>query len=291
MRSTQLNIHAQTFDVGVDHPSADAFVASVIDIVQTAWNQGADVVLLPEYLWLGLERFVSATEERTRLQEVANLFWNDYFDKGKLDSLLQSNKLCVLGTVPTNDAETLRNRAIIASNGHWHFQDKLCMTPWEKTFTGGDDLHIFEFRDCRCAVMICLDVEIPEHAAALRGKEIDLLLVPSATESILGVERIARCASARSVELGCIVVVSHVTGDFQQSILVDENIGRASIYFPSQQVFSETIREQHSDIVRTGEVVANATLSLADIDKMRRMKAETNPSLLKMQDLKTQDTR
>jgi predicted amidohydrolase len=68
-------------------------------------------------------------------------------------------------------------------------------------------LRVWEFGGVRFAVIICLDIEIPEISAKLRGRGVDVILVPSATETILGVERVDRCASARAVELGAIVGV------------------------------------------------------------------------------------
>jgi predicted amidohydrolase len=91
------------------------------------------------------------------------------------------------------------------------YQDKLHLTPWESAFSPGDTLHLWHFAGLRIAVIICLDIEIPELSARLRDEEVDLILCPSATETVLGVERVDRCASARAVELGCHVAVSHLT--------------------------------------------------------------------------------
>jgi len=104
--------------------------------------------------------------------------------------------------------------------------------------------------------------------------------VPSATETILGVERVDRCASARAVELGCIVAVCHLTGKAVTD-LIDVNVGRTAVYFPSQAAFRNDSRWDESEIYESGMHKQRLTLDPKLLQVMRRMPLETNPSLLK----------
>ncbi|MBE7496173.1 MAG: hypothetical protein HS117_14620 [Verrucomicrobiaceae bacterium] len=271
-----LTLDIITFDPGIAARSTAAYAAAVAECVETSWDDGADVVLLPEFTWMGMEPLV---EPRTP-GRVAEVFWNDVLPT--LKSLLnRPGKAVVLGTCPYDDKDggVLRNRAPILVEGTVLHQDKLHLTPWETDFSPGTELRVWEFGGLRFAVVICLDIEIPEISAKLRGREADVILVPSATETILGVERVDRCASARAVELGCIVAVSHLTGR-ADSGLIDDNVGRAAVYFPSQSPFRDSPRWIEGAVIDGGVQKQRVIIDKHALDVMRRMRQETNPALL-----------
>ena len=265
-----------TFDPGVSSRSPAAFAAEVTDVVDAAWADGADIVLLPEYTWMGLQAIVDPPTPR----RVAEVFWSELLPT--LKSLLdRPEKAVVLGSVPFWDEEgaQLRNRVPILIEGALSFQDKLHLTPWESEFSPGTELRLWEFGGVRFAIVICLDIEIPEISARLRGSGVDVLLVPSATEDILGVERVDRCASARAVELGCIVGVSHLTGAVD-SELIGANIGRTAVYFPSQSPFADQARCVEGAVISHGVQRQRVVIDRHALEAMRGLRAETNPSLV-----------
>lgn len=266
-----------TFDPGAAVKTPAAFAAVVVDCVEDSWDNGADLVLLPEFTWVGLEPLV---EPRT-LQRVAEVFWGELLPALK-SLLIRPGKAVVLGTAPFWDAERqeLRNRAPILVEDRILYQDKLHLTPWESDFSPGTELRLWEFAGLRFAVVICLDIEIPEISTRLRGAGVDVMLVPSATETVLGVERVDRCASARAVELGCVVGVCHLTGKADAG-LIDVNVGRTAVYFPSQMAFRDDPRWNESEIYESGIHKQRVILDPKLLQVMRRMPLETNPSLLK----------
>ncbi len=265
-----------TYDPGQSATTPEAFAHAVVTRVQASWDAGADLVLLPEFLWLGLEPLLPGADDSSGLQRVAQVFWSDLLPELQR-TLTRPGKAVVLGTCPALQRGALRNRAPIFTGETWIHQDKLHLTPWEKAFRPGNSIRLWSFGDWRVAVLICLDIEIPELAARLRGREVDLILCPSATETVLGVERVDRCASARAVELGCHVGVAHLTGR-AASELIDENLGRTAWYGPSQHVFRTAPRWQEGGIQESGCQVLRVELDLATLRRMRRMSAETNPS-------------
>lgn len=265
-----------TYDPGRPAGTPAAYAQAVADCVQARWDAGADLVLLPEFLWVGLEPLVSEANAPSGLQAVARCFWRELLPDLQR-SLTRPGKGVVLGTCPALERGGLRNRAPIFTGEAWIHQDKLHLTPWEKAFHPGSALRLWSFGDWRVAVLICLDIEIPELAARLRGRDVDLILCPSATETVLGVERVDRCASARAVELGCQVGVAHLTGR-TASELIDENLGRAAWYGPSQQVFRTAPRWLEDEIHDAGSRVLRVELDIAALRRMRRMRAETNPA-------------
>lgn len=274
----RLSLELQTFDVaapGIESPGA--FADLVAERVMTAWDDGADVVLLPEFLWMGLARFVGPGNA---VMEVAQLFQGDIWPRLQA-RLRRPGKAAVLGTVPFVESDgTVRNRAPILADGQVLHQDKLNLTPWEIGLKGGDVLRVWDFGGVRCAVVICLDSEVPELSVALRGKGLDLLLVPSATESVLGVERVGRCAGARAVELGCHVGLAHLVGGID-SELIDANLGLLGVFAPSQSAFADSPRQRVTEVVSSGFHRLRADLDIAAVRRQRVAVAETNPSLLR----------
>jgi predicted amidohydrolase len=277
MMPDTLTLDLHTFDVGIAAASPEAYALECVRRVEQSWDDGADMALFPEFAWMGLERFVSGKEA---LREVSALFWNDLLPTLK-KRLEREGKAAVLGTCPFHDEAggTLMNRAVIVSEGRWLHQDKMHLTPWEKAFSEGESVHLWEFCGARFAVVICLSVEIPELAAGLRGAGVDVMLVPSATDSILGVERVDRCASARAVELGCAVAVTHLVGR-AASELIDVNVGRTAHYLPSQAAFKKVERMQERPVVSEGFHRQRVSIDLKALCSLRRTRAETNPSRL-----------
>jgi predicted amidohydrolase len=270
-------LELQTLDVAAPEATSPAAFADLVRRrVTAAWDEGADLVLLPELLWMGLARFVDGADST---REVAELFRTELWPSLS-ESLRRPGKAAVLGTVPWVEEDVLRNRALIVSDGHGLHQDKLNLTPWENELRGGDTLRVWDFGGVRCAVVICLDIEVPEIAVALRGRGVDLLLVPSATENILGVERVGRCADARAVELCCYVGLSHLVGDIHSS-LVDANIGRLGVFSPSQSSFASSPRQRLSSVVSSGFHRLQVELDISSLRRQRDLALETNPSLLR----------
>ncbi len=269
-----IKIAAWTFDVGAPAASAEDYAEMIIRCVEHSWEEGADVVLLPEYCWLGAEPLVGGG-----LLGVAAWFWQRIWPQVE-GRLARPDKAVVLGTVPFLHPDgTLRNRAPILAAGAGLFQDKLALTPWEDQFAAGSELLVWQINGLRVAVLVCLDVEVPEWSALLRGQDLHLILVPSATETLMGVERIGRCASARAVELGCAVVVAHLVGR-AASALIDENIGQAAMYLPSQAFTAAVDREQRT-LVRTGETqVEYFELDAGILKQSKLVGLETNPARL-----------
>lgn len=273
-------LELQTFDPGIPCSHPAAFADLVATRVESAWAEGVDLVLLPEFAWLGLEPLVDAAGFPCPFHAVASIFWNE-LHPALARRLSKPGKAVVLGTCPWFNPATgaLHNRAPILVEGRELFQDKLHLTPWEKAFSPGDRVQLWQFGGLKMGVIICLDIEVPELAARLRDEGVDLILCPSATETILGVERVDRCASARAVELGCHVGVAHLTGS-AKSDLIDENVGRVALYHPSQAVFQKAPRWVEGPVVAAGLQTLRHPVDAAALERMRRMTIETNPSLL-----------
>ena len=274
-----MKIDAWNIDVGTVARSAEDYGLQVLTHVEESWADGADLVLLPEYCWMGAERFLQG-----EARGVAQWFWQEFLPQHQ-GRFRREGKAVVLGTCPFIEEDgSLRNRAPIFADGQVLFQDKLALTPWEDMMVGGKELRVWQFLGLRLAVLVCLDIEVPEWSVLLRDQDVDLILVPSATENLMGVERINRCASARAVELGCAVVVAHLLGITENS-LVDENRGCLAAYFPSQSATAKMRREWRTEMVDAGNVRQRIELPLGLRCLLKSSTRETNPALIPHQGL------
>ncbi len=171
-----------------------------------------------------------------------------------------------------------QNRIFIQQDNQIRSRAKICLTPWEKDLKAGDELEVFTFNGLKIAIAICFDIEFPALSVKLKKEKIDVLIVPSATETILGYERISRCASARAVELGCAVITCHLIGQTQNE-LIDVNVGNHNLYLPSQSAFLDFRRFSDLAIELSGEVIHTYNIPVEKIRAQRNLRDETNPCL------------
>ncbi|MBN8458363.1 MAG: hypothetical protein J0M04_11065 [Verrucomicrobia bacterium] len=272
-----LSLHLWTCDVGADAGGAAGFAEMIVGRVSQSWADGADLVVFPEFAWLGAERYMEGPDP---VIAVAEWFWETIWP-GLRSGLAKPGKAVVLGTVPFVSGDgRLFNRAPILAGDNVFYQDKLHLTPWESAFTPGDVLRIWEFRGLRLATVVCLDIEIPELAVALRAAEVDAILVPSATDGVLGSERVCRCADARAAELACQVAVCPLVGR-AGSALVDMNLGRFACYSPSQSPFAGCDRRISGDMLTSGFHRMEITLDPSRVRACRALREETVPARLR----------
>jgi predicted amidohydrolase len=196
----------------------------------------ADVVLMPELLWLDLLQFDKDLKQHllAQLGNLSKLVWEKYLPDFLIrNTKLLKGKFLVLGTAPRIKYGKLYNSAVVIHQQKICSQDKIYLTPWEKQFTAGKEFKIFIFNKMKIAIPICFDIEHPLLAENLKHHVVDLLLVPSATSDDLGNQRILRCASARSVELGCCTIAVPLLGSADCE-LIDFNTGVHGYFLPSQ---------------------------------------------------------
>jgi predicted amidohydrolase len=159
------------------------------------------------------------------------------------------------------------NRArLFAPNGKIGVQDKLIMTRFEREEWGvsgnGGPLRLFATTLGRIGVNICYDSEFPLLARALCEAGMELLLVPSCTETERGYWRVRLGAQARALEGQCYAVHCPTVGKAEWSPAVDMNRGAAGVYGPPDRGFPE------GGVVAIGEMDAAQWL-FAEVDLSR----------------------
>lgn len=263
-----------------------------------AAKKGAGILVMPEYS--AEQWFCFAPKEA--LAVTRQLGWlADQVEKALtgLKKIARKNRLILIpGSFPAHApglVPPLNNRAhIIFPDGRVLTQNKLCLTPLEKNKAGwnlspGDHVSVFEWQGFRCAVVICLDIEMPALAAHLAAHDLDLIIVPSMTKRLAGYHRVADCAKARAIELqaaiadvGCIASVS----------VRETNIGGAAVFLPCEEELGHkgllaAIKPSYKAKGRGPMLVAD--VPLATIRDIRKNRAEVWPGAWSAAHVKVQE--
>jgi len=167
------------------------------------------------------------------------------------------------GDRPVNRASLFGPEGLI---GH---QDKAMMTRFERedwNVVAGSGLQVFDTALGRIGVLICYDSEFPLLGRALAEAGVELLLVPSATETLAGFTRVRVGAMARALENQLVAVHAPLVGDAPWCAGMEANTGRASVYGPPDRGFPPTGIFAEGELGVPGWVYAEVDLAnVADV--------------------------
>ena len=211
--------------------------------VAEACNQGANILLFPEYACMELASlfpkaiYASLSGQiealQTLLADYLNLFSNLAREH---DVYIQA------GTFPVKqeNGEFHNHAYLFGPEGLIGYQEKLTMTRFENEqwhISRGLDIKVFETRYGRLAINICYDSEFPHYARQQIERGADLILVPSCTDTEAGYYRVRIGCQARALENQCYVVQASLVGHAEWSEAVDINCGAAAVYTPVDRGF------------------------------------------------------
>ncbi|MCZ0963022.1 carbon-nitrogen hydrolase family protein [Paracoccus benzoatiresistens] len=236
--------------------------------------QGADLLVFPEYGAMELASLGGrdvAGDLEASLHEVAR-HWP------RVEALhlrLAKQHGChILGASgPVFEGPRPVNRAVLyGPDGRLGHQDKQIMTRFEREewdVTGAPGLRVFDTPLGRTGILICYDSEFPLLARVLAQAGVELLLVPSCTDTVAGFSRVRIGAMARALESQCVVVQAPTVGPCGWMPALDENRGRAAIYGPPDGFWPETGIIAEGAMDQPGWVMADVDLSRVS-DSRRR---------------------
>ncbi|MEL7093231.1 MAG: carbon-nitrogen hydrolase family protein [Pseudomonadota bacterium] len=228
------------------HSTWDSYAQKITAWVRDAAENGADLLVFPEYGALELATLagldVAADLERS-LWAVAERMADADADALHAD-LAQAHNVHILaasGPAIHPDIPRPVNRArLFAPSGQMGIQDKQVMTRFEAEIWNvapGGPLQLFDTTLGKIGVLICYDCEFPLLGRALA--DADILLAPSATEALTGYSRVRIGAQARALENQCVVAMSSIVGPADWSPAVDISTGAGGIYGPPDTGFPE----------------------------------------------------
>jgi len=260
------------------HESWDAYAGHLENLCSEAAEQGAQLLVLPEYAGLVLSGLLPA-EVRSDLHgsiDALQEWLPDWLDL--CETLAQRLGIYLVpGSAPVLDVDgCYRNRAwLFGPKGLLGTQDKLLMTRFEReqwNIVGGEGLRVFETEFGRLGILICYDNEFPLLARTLAEQGVDLILAPSCTDTEAGYHRVRIGAQARALENQIAVLHSPTVGLAPWSPALDENVGRAGLYVPPDYGMPA------DGVLALSETLMPSTsrwlLHDLDLDEVRRVRRE-----------------
>jgi predicted amidohydrolase len=223
--------------------SMDAYEAKLERWVRQAVEQGAELLVFPEYgamefvalegpeAGLDLERSIDAVSQR--LPEI---------DKAHARLAREHGVAIVAASAPERQADgaTLNVARIFGPSGQSGRYAKLMMTPWERDpwkISAGNELVVFDIGLAKIGLLICYDIEFPLLSRALAEAGADVILAPSNTETEHGYWRVRIGAMARALENQVYTVHSPTVGRASFCTAVENSCGAAGIFAPSEKGF------------------------------------------------------
>lgn len=248
-----------------------AYAAKLERWVAAAAKGGAALAVFPEYGAMELAALDPATmgDLAGSLRSVSALL--PRVDALHAELSARHGLHILAASAPCAAGDGFVNRArLFAPGGRVGVQEKMVMTRFEREewdIRGSRTLRLFDTAVGRIGINICYDSEFPLLARAQVEAGMNLLLVPSCTDSEHGYWRVRLGAQARALEGQCYAVHSPTVGEAPWSPAVDVNRGAAAVYGPPDRGMPA------SGVLAMGEMDAAqwvfAEIDLAQVDELR----------------------
>ncbi len=214
-----------------------AYAVKITRWIEQAADAGAALAVFPEYGAMELASLDPATmgDLAGSLAAVSALLPRVDELHAELAMRHGIHVLAASAPAKTADGSYVNRARLFSPTGKVGVQDKLIMTRFEREEWGvaaSPALRLFDTPLGKIGVNICYDSEFPLLARAQVEAGMQLLLVPSCTDSEHGYWRVRIGSQARALEGQCYVVHSPTVGDASWSPAVDVNRGAAAIYGP-----------------------------------------------------------
>lgn len=241
-------------------------------LLSQAKSAKASVVVFPEYFSLSL--LMCQTEHADFKQALHGSLPHSQEVLSKARALASTYQMAiVLGTLPWVENQKLINRSFfITSDGKTIAQDKIFMTRFEDEVwkvKGGEPLvHIFDWQQTRCAILTCYDSEFAVLSQSLARSGVELLFVPSCTDTEHGYWRVRHCCEARAIENQLFVAMSSIVLGDPKFEEIDAHYGRSAIFSPCDTGFQANGLLAEGETNREGLCIA--TVEIQQIKKVRQ---------------------
>ena len=221
----------------------DAYRAKITEWVAEAAD--CDLLVFPEYGAMELASLggrAVASDLEASLHEVAR--HEPARDALHAELAARHGVHILAASGPHFEGQRPVNRAVLyGPEGRIGHQDKQVMTRFERedwNVIGAPGLRVFDTAVGRIGVLICYDAEFPLLGRVLAEAGVQIILVPSCTDTVAGYNRVRIGAMARALESQCVVVQSPTVGNVDWSPAIDENRGAAGVYAPADGFWPES---------------------------------------------------
>ncbi len=241
--------------------------------VADAVEQGAQLLLFPEYASLELVTLLPMAQRQSLAEQLAGMqvYWQDF--NALFTALAREHRVWIVApSFPVFEAGRHVNRALVfGPDGPAGWQDKLHMTRFERELfdiSPGAALRVFDAGAFRFAVAICYDAEFPLQVHALVAAGAQIIAVPSCTDGLAGYHRVELSARARALENQCFVLQSPLVGDAPWCEAIDVNVGWAGVYGPVDHGFPV------DGVLARGQVDTDWLIASLDLTAMQRVRED-----------------
>lgn len=233
--------------------SLDGYRKHVLELAE--WMDAPDVVVFPELVTLEWLSFcpLRGTEEAVWIAERA-----DYHLEVMAEVARRLQTTVVGGSTFFPSPDGIRHYCpIVRPNGDVLLQPKVKRTQFEI-----DDWNVIETTGLHpippLGVLVCYDCEFPEAGRVLAEAGVEVIAVPTFTETAWGVHRVRTGCQARALENQIYVVAASLNGSLGREP-VPHAMGVSAVYAPMVKPFpADGILAQ----CREQETVLNVTLDL-----------------------------
>lgn len=264
--------------------SPSAFWARVEILLKEAQSKNVKLIVFPEYFSLSLMMCELAPKYKNFRNTLHNC---QKHSEGVVEQMrayaLRFDMAIVAGTVPWIENGVLTNRSfIIFPDGRKIAQDKIFMTRFENEVwhvnSGEKKINIFDWNGHKTAILTCYDSEFAVLSQTLGRAGVELLLVPSCTDTEHGYWRVRHCCEARAIENQIFVVMSSVVDGDRQFEEINEHYGRGAVFSPCDAGFPANGSMIEGTTNKEG--IAIAELNFKTLETIR-----TSGSVLNLRDL------
>jgi predicted amidohydrolase len=215
----------------------ESYAAKIARWVAEATDAGARIALFPEYAGMELAAIDPVTVEHLHGSIAALGALVERVDALHAELAVRHGIHICAGSLPVREGDgVFRNHArLFAPSGKMGTQRKIVMTRFEReiwNIGAGSPLNIFDTDLGRIGIAICYDVEFPLLVRAQVEAGANLILAPSATDTLHGYHRVRVGAQARALENQCYVAQAVVVGDAEWTPSLGTSHGAAGIYGP-----------------------------------------------------------
>lgn len=218
------------------HSDLDSWKRHTEKWVKNAVDKNAALLVFPEYGSMELVSILPEEVQKNIHLQIAQMqqFLPEFIATYN-DLAARYNVIIIAPSFPVNIENKFYNRAFVfSSKGLAGYQDKFFMTRFENEewgiHTPPKQLTVFETSWGTFGIQICYDCEFGIGTHHLAENGVNLLLVPSCTETIRGATRVHIGTRARAMEQQLYAVVSQTVGDAECSPAVDINFGYTGFY-------------------------------------------------------------
>lgn len=222
----------------------DEYEAKITRWVAEAAESSADLLVFPEYGAMELATLAGANvaaDLEQSLFAVSERMPQACALHSRLAKAHGVHILMASGPVAEKGKRPVNRAYFCAPNGVMDHLDKQIMTKFERdpwNVEAGGPLKRFDTTLGRIGVLICYDSEFPLLGRAL--SDVDVLLVPSCTDTLSGYWRVRIGAMARALEAQCVSVMSSLVGKADWSEAVDISTGAGGVFGPPDTGFPST---------------------------------------------------